>query len=254
MAACRSAAALGAAALAGFGGLAYVIRRRALARRRRTSCACLACDALRASSTPPRAAKRRPSAMEPAPEDSTPVNNDRLNSNPVATSKRESALTWDEYFMAVAFLSAQRSKDPNRQVGACVVNADKKIVGIGYNGFPWGCSDDDLPWGKRGDSALETKYPYVCHAELNAIMNANSTTLKVRCRAHTCQMPVGWHAPPPLTRGQRAVSCCVCARLVRRRGARSTSRSSRATNAPSSSSRRASPVSFSSPTATTTVR
>ncbi|KAJ7519481.1 hypothetical protein O6H91_20G040600 [Diphasiastrum complanatum] len=77
--------------------------------------------------------------------------------------------------MSIAFLSAQRSKDPNRQVGACLVSQDRVILGIGYNGFPRGCSDDDLPWSKisaDGDP-LKTKYPYVCHAEVNAILNKN---------------------------------------------------------------------------------
>lgn len=91
--------------------------------------------------------------------------------------KREDYLSWDDYFMAVALLSAQRSKDPNTQVGACIVNADRKIVGIGYNGFPWGCSDDKLPWDRDGP-LTETKYPYVCHAELNAIMNKITADLK----------------------------------------------------------------------------
>ena len=73
--------------------------------------------------------------------------------------------------MAVAELSAQRSKDPGTQVGACIVNRNKRIIGIGYNGFPAGCSDDELPWAREGEF-LETKYPYVCHAEMNAITNA----------------------------------------------------------------------------------
>jgi deoxycytidylate deaminase len=115
-------------------------------------------------------------------EDHTPAKLGRLYSDPLAVTKRTSNLSWEEYFMSVAFLSAQRSKDPNRQVGACVVNGDCKIVGIGYNGFPWGCGDDELPWAKTGETPLDTKYPYVCHAELNAIMNANSKTLKVRAR------------------------------------------------------------------------
>jgi len=85
--------------------------------------------------------------------------------------KREDFLTWDEYFMGIALLSAKRSKDPSTQVGACIVNNQKKIVGLGYNGFPIGCSDDILPWERDGDF-LETKYPYVCHAELNAILNS----------------------------------------------------------------------------------
>ena len=91
--------------------------------------------------------------------------------------KRKDYLSWDEYFMAVAMLSGMRSKDPNTQVGACVANSQNKIVGVGYNGFPWGCSDDELPWARTGD-LLDTKYPYVCHAELNAIMNKNSADVK----------------------------------------------------------------------------
>jgi len=75
--------------------------------------------------------------------------------------------------MAVAQLSARRSKDPNTQVGACIVNKNKRIIGIGYNGFPTGCSDDELPWSREGD-LLDTKYPYVCHAEMNAITNATN--------------------------------------------------------------------------------
>jgi len=91
--------------------------------------------------------------------------------------KRTDYISWDEYFMGVALLSALRSKDPNTQVGACIVNADKKIVGVGYNGFPIGCSDDVLPWAREGDF-LATKYPYICHAELNAILNSIYRNLK----------------------------------------------------------------------------
>jgi deoxycytidylate deaminase len=75
------------------------------------------------------------------------------------TPKRKNAISWDDYFMSVAFLSAMRSKDPSTQVGACIVNEDKRIVGIGYNGFPRGCSDDELPWDREADSELDTKYP-----------------------------------------------------------------------------------------------
>lgn len=85
--------------------------------------------------------------------------------------KRNEYISWDEYFMGIAFLSAMRSKDPSTQVGACIIDEDKKIIGIGYNGFPIGSSDDNMPWGKNGDF-LETKYPYVVHAELNAILNS----------------------------------------------------------------------------------
>lgn len=88
------------------------------------------------------------------------------------TSKRTDYLKWDEYFMGIALLSAQRSKDPNTQVGACIVDDNNKIVGIGYNGFPRGCSDDDLPWAREAKNPNDTKYPYVVHAEVNAILNS----------------------------------------------------------------------------------
>lgn len=84
-------------------------------------------------------------------------------------------ISWDEYFMGIAILSGKRSKDPNTKVGACIVSDEKKIVGVGYNGFPQGCSDEEFPWGRDGEF-LETKYPYVCHAELNAILNSIKTT------------------------------------------------------------------------------
>ena len=80
--------------------------------------------------------------------------------------------------MSIAFLSAMRSKDPNTQVGACIVNPDKRIVGIGYNGFPRGCSDDQLPWAREAEDQMDTKYPFVCHAEMNAILNKNSAEVK----------------------------------------------------------------------------
>lgn len=85
---------------------------------------------------------------------------DLFNSGSSIVKKRTNYLQWDEYFMAVAFLSAQRSKDPNSQVGACIVNEEKKIVGIGYNGMPNGCSDDILPWARTAEDYLDTKYPY----------------------------------------------------------------------------------------------
>lgn len=95
--------------------------------------------------------------------------------DPYNPSKRNGYLSWDDYFMAIAFLSAERSKDPYRQVGACLVSQDGIILGIGYNGFPRGCSDDKLPWSKKSKNGdpLETKYPYVCHAEVNCILNTN---------------------------------------------------------------------------------
>ena len=84
--------------------------------------------------------------------------------------KRKDYLEWDEYFMAIAKLSAMRSKDPSTQVGACIVSNDNRILSIGYNGAPNGFSDEKFPWGRDGKN-LDTKYPYVCHAELNAILN-----------------------------------------------------------------------------------
>lgn len=85
-------------------------------------------------------------------------------------NKRKDYLTWDEYFMGVAKLSSKRSKDPNTQVGACIVGLDNRILSIGYNGAPNGFNDDNFPW-KREGNPLETKYFYVCHAEMNAILN-----------------------------------------------------------------------------------
>ena len=84
--------------------------------------------------------------------------------------KRKDYISWDEYFMSIAKLSAMRSKDPNTQVGACIVSNDNRILSIGYNGAPNGFDDEKFPWGRDGET-LETKYPYVCHAEMNAILN-----------------------------------------------------------------------------------
>lgn len=91
--------------------------------------------------------------------------------------KRTDYLSWDQYFMGVALLSAQRSKDPGSQVGACIVNQDNRILSVGYNGMPTGCQDDQMPWSREG-GFLESKYAYVCHAELNAILNNDGGSLK----------------------------------------------------------------------------
>jgi len=106
--------------------------------------------------------------------------------------------------MAVAFLSAQRSKDPKKQVGACIVDANKVVVGIGYNGFPRGCPDDALPWAKLSASGnvLETKVPYVVHAEANAILNTNARSL------HGAHLYVTMYP------------CCECAKLIIQSGIR----------------------------------
>lgn len=105
----------------------------------------------------------------------------------MTVKKRQGYISWDEYFMGVALLSAHRSKDPNTQVGACIVNGKNKIVGAGYNGMPMGCDDDDFPWDKQGDF-LQTKYPYICHAELNAILNNIGMDLR-GCRIYTALFP-----------------------------------------------------------------
>ncbi len=92
------------------------------------------------------------------------------------SNKRTDYISWDEYFMGVAKLSALRSKDPNTQVGACIVSEDNKILSMGYNGLPIGCSDDEFPWNREGDP-LDNKYMYTAHSELNAILNYRGGSL-----------------------------------------------------------------------------
>ena len=91
--------------------------------------------------------------------------------------KKKDYIKWDEYFMGIALLSTERSKDPSTSVGACIVSEDNKILSVGYNGMPIGCSDDEFPWEREGNQ-LDTKYFYVCHAELNAILNYTGTHMK----------------------------------------------------------------------------
>lgn len=91
--------------------------------------------------------------------------------------KRTDYIKWDEYFMGIALLSTARSKDPSTSVGSCIVSEDNKILSVGYNGMPIGCSDDEFPWSREGDP-LDTKYLYVCHAELNAILNYTGINIK----------------------------------------------------------------------------
>lgn len=93
------------------------------------------------------------------------------------SSKRQDYISWDEYFMGVAYLSAMRSKDPSTQVGACIVSPENKILSMGYNGFPNGCSDDEYPWGKTGEE-INCKYLYTTHSELNAILNYRGGSLE----------------------------------------------------------------------------
>lgn len=101
--------------------------------------------------------------------------------------KRSDYISWDEYFMGIALLSANRSKDPCTQVGACIVSAANKIMSVGYNGMPAGCDDDEFPWEREGDT-IDTKYPYVCHAELNAILNNDGGSL-AGCKIYVALFP-----------------------------------------------------------------
>lgn len=102
--------------------------------------------------------------------------------------KRHDYLNWDEYFIGIALLSAKRSKDPNTQVGACIVNSENRILSVGYNGMPSGCSDDVFPWDRDGNDALGTKYAFVCHAELNAILNYTGGSVR-GARIYTTLFP-----------------------------------------------------------------
>ena len=108
------------------------------------------------------------------------------------SKKRENYISWDEYFMGVAMLSAKRSKDPSTQVGACIVDGDKRIRSMGYNGMPHCCNDDVYPWEREG-GMLDTKYAFVCHAELNAILNCAFGDLR-GCRYYLVCLQV-FHNP-----------------------------------------------------------
>ena len=101
--------------------------------------------------------------------------------------KRKDNISWDEYFMGMAVLSALRSKDPSTQVGAVIVNEEKKVVSIGYNGMPRNIADDDLTWNKG--EGLDSKYLYVCHAELNAILNARNGSSLSNCTVYVTLFP-----------------------------------------------------------------
>ena len=119
------------------------------------------------------------------------------------TGARLDAISWDTYFMSIAQLSALRSKDPNTRVGACLVDAHRRIASIGYNGFPAGCADDALPWAREAASGspLDTKYPYVVHSEANAILNAGGSVRG--CALYVALFP-----------------CCECAKLIIQAGIR----------------------------------
>lgn len=110
-------------------------------------------------------------------------------------TKRNNYLTWQEYFITIAQVCALRSKDPNTQVGVVIVNSNQEIVATGYNGLPWGCSDDEYPWENNHQNWLETKYPYVVHAEANAIIHARQNCHDFML--YTTLFP-----------------CCECAKLI----------------------------------------
>ena len=120
--------------------------------------------------------------------------------------KRKDYINWDEYFMGIAMLAAMRSKDPNTQVGACIVSEDNIIISTGYNGMPKGCSDDEFPWERDGQQDM-TKYPYVVHAELNAILNANGRDL--RAAVFMWRSSPATSAPRPSFRAASR-KCCTC--------------------------------------------
>lgn len=115
-------------------------------------------------------------------------------------------LNWDEYFMGVAKLSALRSKDPNTKVGACIVNDTNRIVGVGYNGFPYGCDDHEYPWGREGEY-FDTKYPYVVHAEMNAILNSTGRDLH-GCKLYVSLFPCHECAKAIIQSGIKEVIFC----------------------------------------------
>ncbi|XP_064482128.1 deoxycytidylate deaminase-like [Ornithodoros turicata] len=104
------------------------------------------------------------------------------------TEKRDDFIAWEDYFMAAAYLAAMRSKDPNTQVGCVIVNTEQRIVGAGYNGMPNGIDDDKVPWARTAERPIDTKYPFVCHAEMNAIFNRNCFDLR-GCRLYTTHFP-----------------------------------------------------------------
>ncbi|ETN81874.1 cytidine and deoxycytidylate deaminase zinc-binding region [Necator americanus] len=125
------------------------------------------------------------------PKDSNGFKGDILKNGETTvkgTGKRMDYLSWEDYFMAIAKLASMRSKDPATQVGCAIVNRDNKVVGTGYNGFPVGISDDDLPWTKGSPDPLENKHTYVVHAEVNAILNKSMNNVE-GCTMYTTLLP-----------------------------------------------------------------
>jgi dCMP deaminase len=121
--------------------------------------------------------------------------------------KRTDYISWDQYFMGVAALSAMRSKDPNTQVGACIVSPDNKILSMGYNGFPVGCSDDDFPWNREGATSEDSKYFYSTHSELNAILNYRGGSLE-GCKLYVTLFPCNECAKAIIQCGIKEIVYC----------------------------------------------
>ena len=119
--------------------------------------------------------------------------------------KREDYITWDEYFMGIALLSAERSKDPSTQVGACIVSENNKILSTGYNGMPIGCNDDEMPWEREAEKPNDTKYPFVCHAELNAILNSPSLIGNKNAKIYVALFPCNECAKAIIQSGMKEV-------------------------------------------------
>ncbi len=124
------------------------------------------------------------------------------------SAKRTDYISWDEYFMGVAMLSARRSKDPGTQVGACIVSPENKILSVGYNGFPIGCSDDEFPWEREGTDPYDTKYSYVTHAEMNAILNFRGGNLE-NCKLYVTLFPCNECAKAVIQSGIKEI-CYAC--------------------------------------------
>ena len=121
-------------------------------------------------------------------------------------AKRDGYISWDEFFMGAAMLCAERSKDPNTQVGACIVNDENRILSVGYNGFPAGCDDDVFPWDRSANDPYDTKYLYVCHAELNAILNCRGRSL-AGSRIYVALFPCNECAKAIIQSGIKEVIC-----------------------------------------------
>jgi dCMP deaminase len=90
---------------------------------------------------------------------------------------------WDTLFMSLAFLVSQRSPDEQTKVGSILVDENHRILSLGFNGFPRGCKDANLP-ATRPD-----KYFYIIHAESNCLMNASVINNPNQCTMYVTAKP-----------------------------------------------------------------